>query len=77
MAKVGEISQEKISYDKVEKVKATTRYSMDAMKNDRTAQDDMIPMLLRKQYSAKNILIPIMYNLNLFQFKNKQWILYL
>lgn len=39
MAKVGEISQEKISYDKVEKVKVTTRYSMDAMKNDRTAQD--------------------------------------
>jgi hypothetical protein len=30
MAKVAEISQEKISYDKVEKVKATTRYSMDA-----------------------------------------------
>jgi hypothetical protein len=28
MAKVGEISQEKIPYDKVEKVKATTRYTV-------------------------------------------------
>lgn len=55
MAKVGEISQEKISYDKVEKVKVTTRYSMDAMKNDRTAQDDMIPILLKQEYSVKNI----------------------